>query len=630
MSVNYDAASIEILSGLDPVRKRPGMYTDTTSPDHLAQEVIDNSVDEALAGYADHVKVTLCEDGSLLVADNGRGMPVDQHPQRKVSGVEVIMTTLHAGGKFSDKHYQYSGGLHGVGISVVNALSEKLELEVKRDGKKYSMTFAQGVPTTKLKQIGTVGKSNTGSLIRFWPDAHYFETQQFNHRHLQKLLQAKAALCSGLKIIFHNKKSKEKSEWFYQHGIKDYFQTEIADEALLLDENFCGETKVEGGETEWCINWITGGGSLFTESYVNLVPTIRGGTHVSGLRNGLMTALREFMQFHNLIPKNIKLTPDDICVNLCYLLSVKINDAEFQGQAKERLNSRTASSLVQNAVKDTFSLWLNHHSRQGKELAELMIVNAQKRLQSAKKSTRKSVLSGPTLPGKLADCTTTDIRETELFLVEGDSAGGSAKQARNRYFQAIMPLRGKIMNTWETATEEILSSQEIRNIAIALGVEPGSEDLSRLRYGKVCILADADADGLHIVSLLIALFIKHFPALVRAGHIYVAMPPLFRIDVNKEVYYAVDQKEHDNYLKKLEKTGKRDKARITRFKGLGEMNPAQLKESTMAVGSRCLLRLKYPANNKINGDMDMLLAKGRAAERREWLEEKGDLASDLR
>lgn len=629
MSVNYDSAAIEILSGLDPVKKRPGMYTDTAGPDHLAQEVIDNSVDEALAGHASHIQVTLLKNGALRVADDGRGMPVDLHPERKVPGVEVIMTTLHAGGKFSERHYQYSGGLHGVGISVVNALSESLEVWIKRDGKEHYMSFAKGETTAKLKQIGKVGKRNTGSTIQFFPDESYFETVKFNRHRLTKLLQAKAALSPNLKIDFYDEANKNKLQWCYKQGLGDYFNAETADLDLLLEQHFEDTTETDDGEVAWCMNWINQTAPLFAESYVNLVPTVRGGTHVNGLRTGLTLALREFMQFHNLLPKNVKPLPDDICANLCYLLSVKIGNAEFAGQAKERLNSRNALNLVQNAVKDSFSLWLNRHSRAGKQIAELVIANAQSRMQSAKKSTRKSALSGTNLPSKLADCRSSDVTQTELFIVEGDSAGGSAKQARDRRFQAIMPLRGKIMNTWETAKEELLSSQEIRNVAAALGVEPGSGDLSNLRYGKVCILADADADGMHIVSLLAALFIKHFPALVKAKHVYVALPPLFRIDVNKDIYYATDEKERDAYLKKL-KNGMLAKARITRFKGLGEMNPQQLKESTLAVGSRRLVRLVYPNAGDTASTMDMLLAKSRAPERRGWLEEKGNLASDLR
>ena len=629
MSVNYDSAAIEILSGLEPVKKRPGMYTDTESPIHLAQEVIDNSVDEALAGYADAIEVVLHSDGSMRVSDNGRGMPIDKHPKRKVSGVEVIMTTLHAGGKFSNQHYQYSGGLHGVGISVVNALSEQLEVVIKRGGKRYQMSFEHGVPTSKLEQVGKVGLRNTGSSICFLPDSHFFTTREFDQKQLKKLLQAKAALCPNLKIDYYHEKSKEKIQWLYRKGLEDYFAIETEGREFQLNQIWSETVKVKDGEVAWCMNWSIENESPFAESYVNLVPTPRGGTHINGFRTGLNLAFQEFMQFHNLLPKNIKLIPDDICLNLCYLLSLKIQNAEFAGQAKERLNSRNAQSLVQNAVKDAMILWLNHHVRDGKKIAVSVVTNAQNRLRSASKTVRKTALSGSTLPGKLADCRSDRLEETELFIVEGDSAGGSAKQARNRQFQAIMPLRGKIMNTWEIGLDEILTSQEIRNIATALGVKPGSESLDGLRYGKVCILADADADGLHIVSLLIALFSKHFPALIKAGHVYVAMPPLFRIDVNKEVYYATDEKTRDLILKKLP-SEKQDKARITRFKGLGEMNPQQLKESTMAIGSRHLLKLKHQQPEETHQIIDMLLAKGRASERRSWLEEKGNLASDLR
>ncbi|MDH5765432.1 MAG: DNA topoisomerase IV subunit B, partial [Gammaproteobacteria bacterium] len=540
---SYDASAIEVLTGLEPVQKRPGMYTDTTRPNHLAQEVIDNSVDEAVAGHASRIQVTLYKDGSLGVADDGRGMPVDKHPEEKIPGVEVILTKLHAGGKFSNKNYQFSGGLHGVGVSVVNALSKKLEATIKRDGKEYSIAFAHGDKTQKLKVIGDVGKKNTGTYIRFWPEAKYFDSVKFSLSRLRHVLRAKAVLCPGLHVVFFDEKSGETDEWYYEDGLTDYLLETLKGYELLPETPFIGSFSAEHEAVDWALLWLPEGGEAVTESYVNLIPTAQGGTHVNGLRTGLTEAVREFCEFRNLIPRGVKISPEDVWDKVSYILSVKMEDPAFSGQTKEKLSSRECAPFVSGVVKDAFSLWLNQHTEDGERIALLAIDNAQKRLRAGKKVARKKVTQGPALPGKLADCSSTDVSRTELFLVEGDSAGGSAKQARDREFQAIMPLRGKILNTWEVEPDQVLASQEVHDISVAIGVEPGSDKLSDLRYGKICILADADSDGYHIATLLCALFLRHFRPLVEAGHVYVAMPPLFRIDVGKEVFYALDEAE---------------------------------------------------------------------------------------
>lgn len=626
ISAKYNAEDIEVLSGLDPVRRRPGMYTDTTRPDHLAQEVIDNSVDEAIIGFATEIKVTLHPDGSLEVEDNGRGMPVDIHPEEKISGVELILTKLHAGGKFSDKNYRFSGGLHGVGVSVVNALSSHLDIQVKRDGNIYAMSFLQGEKVAELGMIGTTGKRTTGTMVRFWPDAKYFDSIKFSIPRLKHLMRAKAVLCPKLRMIFINLQTEEQEEWYYEDGLRDYLQDSVAEDARLPEEPCMGSYSTDAQAVEWAILWLPEGGDILTESYVNLIPTIQGGSHVSGFRIGLLDAVREFCEFRNLLPRGIKLAPEDIWEGCCYVLSVKMQDPQFSGQTKERLTSRECANFVSSAVKDAFSLWLNQHVQLGEALAEFFIGNATSRLKASKTVARKKITSGPALPGKLADCSSQDCMKGELFLVEGDSAGGSAKQARDREFQAIMPLRGKILNTWEVASTEVLASQEVHDIAIALGIDPGSDDLSGLRYGKVCILADADSDGLHIATLLCALFVKHFRPLVEAGHVHMALPPLYRIDVGKEVYYALDEEEKQAILGRIEAENKKGKVNVQRFKGLGEMNPSQLRETTMAVGSRRLLQLTIDNASKTTEKLDMLLGKKRAADRKTWLEEKGDLA----
>jgi topoisomerase-4 subunit B len=627
MANRYDAADIEVLSGLEPVRRRPGMYTDTSRPNHLAHEVIDNSVDEALAGHCKKIDVTLYKDGSLEVVDDGRGMPVDIHPKEKIPGVELILTRLHAGGKFSDKNYQFSGGLHGVGVSVVNALSKNLEVWIRRGGKEYNMSFAGGKKRGKLEVVGKVGKANTGTTIRFWPDPQYFDSDKISISKLKHALKAKAVLCPGLKVRLTIEKPKEKIEWCYAGGLEEYLIEAIGGGELLPAEPFSGSMAGNKEAVDWALAWQTeSGAQAVTESYVNLIPTPQGGTHVNGLRTGLTNAIREFADFRSLLPRGVTIAPEDVWDGLNFVLSAKVEDPQFSGQTKERLSSRESAAFVAGVIKDSFSLWLNQHPETGDLIAQLAISKAQKRLKAAKKVVRKKITSGPALPGKLADCTSQEPELCELFLVEGDSAGGSAKQARDRNTQAIMPLRGKILNTWEVDSGEILASQEVHDISIALGVDPGDTNLDNLRYHKVCILADADSDGLHIATLLCALFLRHFRELVIAGHVYVAMPPLYRIDVGKEVFYALDESERKGILDRIEAEKLKGKVTVTRFKGLGEMNPAQLRETTMNRDTRRLVQLTVAGKDKADATMDMLLAKKRARDRRKWLETKGNLA----
>lgn len=624
---SYNAEAIEVLNGLEPVQRRPGMYTDTTRPNHLSQEVIDNSVDEALAGHATFVKVILHEDQSLEVNDDGRGMPVDIHPEEGISGVELIMTKLHAGGKFSNKNYQFSGGLHGVGISVVNALSKRVEVTVRRDSKVYQIAFENGDKVEDLRVVDTCGKRNTGTKVHFWPDQSYFDSGKFSVTKLMHVLRAKAVLCPGLKIRFDNKVAKETTEWHYEDGLRDYL-LQHSKEFITLpdDEPFVGSFTSDHETADWAVIWLPEGGESINESYVNLIPTAQGGTHVNGLRQGLLEAMREFCEFRNLMPRGVKLSPEDIWDKCSYILSTKMQDPQFAGQTKERLSSRQAAAFVSGVVKDAFSLWLNQHTDVAEALAEFCISNAQRRLRQSKKVARKKVTQGPALPGKLTDCSTQDTTRSELFLVEGDSAGGSAKQARDREFQAVMPLRGKILNSWEVDSSQVLASQEIHDISVALGIDPDSEDLSGLRYDKVCILADADSDGLHIATLLCALFVQHFRTLVNAGHVYVAMPPLYRIDVGKEVYYALDEGEKEGVLDRIQAEKKKGKVNVQRFKGLGEMNPIQLRETTMDPNTRRLVQLTIDDTPQMLELMDMLLAKKRSSERKDWLESKGNLA----
>jgi topoisomerase-4 subunit B len=626
MAQSYTASDIEVLSGLDPVRRRPGMYTDTSRPNHLAHEVIDNSVDEALSGHAKRIDVVLYKDGSLEVADDGRGMPVDIHPKEKVSGVELILTRLHAGAKFNDQNYEFSGGLHGVGVSVVNALSKNLECWVKRGGKEYNISFKDGKAKSKLEVVDEVGKNNTGTTVRFWPDPQFFESVAFSLPKLKHSLRAKAVLCPGLRVTLKVEQSGEKDEWFYTGGVNEYLLSELGQGEWLPPEMFTGSITAEKEAAEWAVCWRLDGGTRVEESYVNLIPTPQGGTHVNGLRVGLTDAVREFCEFRNLLPKGLKLAPEDVWDGVSFVLSTKLKEPQFAGQTKERLASRESAAFVGGVVKDQFGHWLNQHPESGEKIAQLAISSAQARIKASKVVARKRITSGPALPGKLTDCTTQQPERGELFLVEGDSAGGSAKQARDREFQAVMPLRGKILNTWEVEAGEVLQSQEVHHIAIALGVDPGSDKLDGLRYHKICILADADSDGAHIATLLCALFLRHFRPLVLAGHVYVAMPPLYRIDVGKQVYYALDDAERAGILDRVAAESSRAKPQVTRFKGLGEMNAMQLRETTMAPETRRLVQLTVEAKDQADQMMDMLLAKKRAGDRREWLETKGNLA----
>ena len=626
MTQTYNADAIEVLTGLEPVRRRPGMYTDTTRPNHLGQEVIDNSVDEALAGFATKVEVILHADQSLEVIDNGRGMPVDIHPTEGVSGVEVILTKLHAGGKFSNKNYEFAGGLHGVGISVVNALSERVDIQVKRNGEVYKIAFENGAKVEELEVIGTCGRRTTGTTVHFKPNPKYFDSKNFSVSRLRHLLRAKAVLCSGLEIKFVDKVNNTEDVWCYQDGLSDYLTEAVNGFETLPEKPFVGEFKGSTEAVSWALLWLPEGGELIAESYVNLIPTVQGGTHVNGLRQGLLNAMTEYCEFRNKLPRGVKLTADDIWDRCAYILSLKMQDAQFAGQTKERLSSRQSAVFVAGVLKDAFSLWLNQNVQDADRLAEMAISSAQRRLNAAKKVVRKKLVSGPALPGKLADCASQNLEKTELFLVEGDSAGGSAKQARDREYQAILPLRGKILNTWEVASDQVLASTEIHDIAVALGIDPDNEDLSQLRYGKVCILADADSDGLHIATLLCALFLRHFPKLVQDGHVYVAMPPLYRIDLGKEVFYALDESEKEAILERLK--GKKSTLNVQRFKGLGEMDPSQLRETTMDPNTRRLVQLTYELGEDQGAEtlelMDMLLAKKRAEDRKNWLQTNGD------
>ena len=628
MSSRYNAADIEVLQGLEPVKRRPGMYTDTARPNHLAQEVIDNAVDEALAGHAKLIEVTLHPDGSVEVVDDGRGMPVDIHPDHGVPGVELIMCRLHAGGKFSNRNYNFSGGLHGVGVSVVNALSSRVELNIKRDGSEYRLSFKDGDPDMPLTEVGSVGKRNTGTRLRFWPDPKYFDTPKVSVSRLRHLLRAKAVLCRGLAVELVDGGSGERERWYYEDGLADYLRGMLADQAYLPPELFVGRIERSHEAVEWALAWLPEGEPT-QESYVNLIPTIQHGTHANGLRSGLTESIREFCEFRNLLPRGVKLAPEDVWDRLCFVLSLKQQDPQFSGQTKERLSSRTAAPFVQGIIHDAFSLWLNQHVELGEQIAQLAIARAQTRLKTERQVVRKKITTGPALPGKLSDCQSQDLSRTELFLVEGDSAGGSAKQARDKDFQAILPLRGKILNTWEVESGAVLASQEVHDLAVAIGLDPGSDDLSGLRYGKVIILADADSDGLHIATLLSALFLRHFHRLVGSGHVYVAMPPLYRVDVGKQVFYCLDESERNGMLEKIERDKMRGQVSVTRFKGLGEMNPSQLRESTIHPDTRRLVQLTIDGEDGDSGArqvLDMLLAKKRASDRRQWLETKGDLA----
>ena len=628
MAKDYDSQSIEVLSGLDPVRKRPGMYTDTTSPNHLIQEVVDNSIDEALAGHCSSIKVTLVKDGIISVSDDGRGMPTDIHPEHKVSGVELIMCKLHAGAKFSGEDYNFSGGLHGVGVSVVNALSQKLLVEIKRSGKQFEMVFEGGNKKSELTEVGEVGARNSGTTINFQPDPQYFETVTVNTDSLKHLLKAKAVLCPGLTIQYADEKKQEKISWTYENGLISYLSESSEDIDLLLEESISCSKLAKDNALDFVLNWSTQPAkNLMSESYVNLIPTAQGGSHLNGFKAGLLDAVKEFCEFRNLIPKGLKITADDVIQHSTFIISSKLTNPQFAGQTKERLDSKDHQGFVSSTTKDVLSIWFNQHTEEGEKLAELAIASAQARTRETKVVDRKKTFQGPALPGKLSDCNSTNLDETELFFVEGDSAGGSAKQSRERKFQAIMPLRGKILNTWDLESTEIIKSIEIKDISTAIGVNPGSPDISSLRYGKVCILADADSDGLHIATLLCALFLRHYKPLVLAGNIYVAMPPLFRIDCAKEVFYALDEEEKDSIVKKLKSKPGKPKIDIQRFKGLGEMNPSQLRETVMDPKTRRLVQLTVTASDNVNNMMDLLLSKKNASARKEWLEKRGKIVS---
>ena len=628
MAKNYDSESIEVLSGLDPVRKRPGMYTDTSSPNHLIQEVLDNSIDEALAGYCSKIKVSIHKDGVILVTDDGRGMPVDIHPEHKVSGVELIMCRLHAGAKFSGEDYNFSGGLHGVGVSVVNALSKSLSVEIKRDGQKFEMKFNGGEKKSDLKKIGDIGLRNTGTAISFVPDDQYFETIKIDKSSLKHLLKAKAVLCPGLTIEYFDEKKNEKISWNYENGLISYLSESSEDIELLLEESISCSKSGDDNALDFVLNWSTKPAkNLMNESYVNLIPTSQGGSHLNGFKTGLLESVKEFCEFRNLIPKGLKITADDVVQHSTFIISSKLTNPQFAGQTKERLDSKDHQAFVNSTTKDILSIWFNQHTEEGEKLAELAIASAQARVKETRVVDRKKTFQGPALPGKLSDCNSTDLSETELFFVEGDSAGGSAKQSRERKFQAIMPLRGKILNTWDLESAEIIKSAEIKDIATAIGVNPGSSDIESLRYGKICILADADSDGLHIATLLCALFLRHYKPLIQAGHIFVAMPPLFRIDCAKEVFYALDENEKDSIVKKLKTKAGKPKIDIQRFKGLGEMNPSQLRETVMDPKTRRLVKLTITSSDNVNNMMDLLLSKKNAGARKEWLEKRGKIVS---
>ena len=622
----YDSKAIEVLSGLDPVRKRPGMYTDTSCPNHLIQEVLDNAVDEAIAGHCSNIKIKLHKNGVIEVSDDGRGMPVDIHPDHKLSGVELILCKLHAGAKFSGDEYSFSGGLHGVGVSVVNALSENLQVNVKRDSKEHEMHFDNGNKKSDLKVVGDVGIRNTGTKIQFKPNAKYFESIDVNNKQLKHLLKAKAVLCPGLTIDFFDEKKKEKIKWFFEDGLKSYLEEASSETNLLLDESILTSKKSKEHEVEFVINWSDKPSkNKLDETYVNLIPTAQGGSHLNGFKSGLLDSMKEFCEIRKLLPKGLKLNADDVINNAIFVISSKMQNPQFAGQTKERLDSKEHMSFVSSSTKDVLSIWFNKHTEEGEKIAELAIISAQARAKASNTVERKKTFKGPALPGKLSDCNSEDLNKTELFLVEGDSAGGSAKQARERSFQAIMPLRGKILNTWDLESDEIIKSQEIKNLATAIGVMPGNSDISSLRYGKICILADADSDGLHIATLLCALFLRHFKPLVSDGRIYIAMPPLYRVDCGKEVLYALDEKQKEQIVSEFKSKKGKPKINIQRFKGLGEMNPSQLRETVMDPETRQLVRLSISSTDNANATMDLLLSKKNAPARKEWLEKKGSL-----
>ena len=644
----YTEASIRVLKGLEPVRQRPGMYTRTENPLHVVQEVIDNAADEALAGYGKQIQVTLHTDGSVSVEDDGRGIPVGLHPEENAPVVELVFTRLHAGGKFDKQGggaYAFSGGLHGVGVSVTNALATRLEVVVWRDGATSRLVFQGGDVTEPLAPYAEGGRKKSGTRVRVWPDAKYFDSPQIPLSELNHLLRSKAVLLPGVKVTLINEKTGDTKVWQYADGLRGYLAEALSGAELMVPffegQQYAGadhESFADGEGAQWVVAW-TEDGNAVRESYVNLIPTPAGGTHESGLREGLFSAVKGFAELHSLLPKGVKLLPEDVFSRASFVLSAKVLDPQFQGQIKERLNSRDAVRLVGGFAKSALDLWLHSNVEYGKKLAELAIRQAQARARSAQKVEKRKSSGVAVLPGKLTDCESSDATRTEVFLVEGDSAGGSAKMGRDKEFQAILPLRGKVLNSWEVDRDRLFANNEIHDIAVAIGVDPhgpnDSPDLSGLRYGRICILSDADVDGSHIQVLLLTLFYRHFPKLVEAGHVYVAKPPLFRLDVPAQgkrparKIYCLDQGELEAAQDKLRKEGVREGAwSISRFKGLGEMNPEQLWETTMNPDTRRLLPVGYGAltPDDTTRMFDMLMGKGESSQRRAWIEEKGNLA----
>ncbi|WP_114813684.1 DNA topoisomerase IV subunit B [Paraburkholderia kururiensis] len=646
----YSEASIKVLKGLEPVRQRPGMYTRTENPLHIIQEVIDNASDEALGGFGKQITVTLNTDGSVSVDDDGRGIPFGLHPEERVPVVEIVFTRLHAGGKFDKAAggaYTFSGGLHGVGVSVTNALSKQLDVTVWRDGKVADIGFAHGEVVKPLKtRAATRDDKKSGTRVTVWPDAKYFDSANLPVGELQRLLRSKAVLLPGVEVVLVNEKTGERLSWKYEDGLRGYLLEGLAGSDLVIPlfegERYAegsrasDDTFAEGEGAAWVVAWSEEG-SLMRESYVNLIPTPAGGTHEAGLREGLFQAVKSFIELHNLQPKGVKLLAEDVFARVSFVLSAKVLDPQFQGQIKERLNSRDAVKLVGSFTRPALELWLNQHVEHGKKLADLVIKQAQARTRAGQKIEKRKSSGVAVLPGKLTDCESTDISRNELFLVEGDSAGGSAKMGRDKEYQAILPLRGKVLNTWETERDRLFANNEVHDISVAIGVDPhgpdDTVDLSNLRYGKICILSDADVDGAHIQVLLLTLFFKHFPQLIERGHVCVARPPLFRVDAPArgkkpaQKLYALDEGELDAILDKLRKDGVRESQwTISRFKGLGEMSAEQLWDTTMNPDTR---RLSPVALGDLDFDstvarMTMLMGKGEAAARRSWLEEKGN------
>ena len=625
MKKKYTSSDIEVLKGIEPVQKRPGMYTDTSNPNHLVQELIDNSVDEAISGFCNSILITLDKDNSITVEDDGRGMPVDKHPEHKVSGVEVIMTNLHSGAKFSNKNYKFSGGLHGVGVSIVNALAAMLEISVYRlDSKKeYRMSFLNGSIKKKLGEHVKSKNKKQGTIIKFTPNEKYFDTIDVDIKSLLSLIKAKSILQPELKLTLDDKKYGSGINDFYHKGtLREYIISQFnKDTNILPNETYSNSIDSGDFSMDWSCAWVDSDFDNIQESYVNLIPTSQGGTHVNAFRNAVIDSIRNYCTEKKLITKQIKILPDDVWRHITYIVSLKMMNPQFAGQTKNKLQSNNISSELTSKIKDNFDIWLNKNPQKAEQIAKHVIANAELRLDSESHKPKLSTTKNLLLPSRLADCTLNDSRVTELFIVEGDSAGGSAKQARDKSFQAILPLRGKILNTWEINHTKILDSKEVKDISLSIGVQPGSDDLSNLRYGKICILADADSDGLHIATLLTALFLKHFKPLIKNNHIYISKPPLFRIDYKRDTHYVLDEKEKKKLFTKLKVT--EDDVSVTRFKGLGEMNPSQLRETTLQINTRKLALLKLSSDTADMKLMNMLLGKKNSGERKLWLEKKG-------